>query len=307
MNETTRIYWLHALTPLHVGVGSGLGYIDLPIMREKVTNWPLVPGSAIKGVLADYYGADEQTRETNEKLRLAFGKAGKGINDSGQSGSLVFTDSHIVCLPIRSLYGTFAWCTCPLVLNRLVRDLKAAGITQTDCLVTEPDELQVWTPKETEIKLTENNEDKVYLEDLDLTREPNDDTETWAEFIGDCLFADEQWKKVFKERFAILSDKVFDFLCETGTEVNARVRIKDETKTVENGALWYEEALPAETILCGMVWCDRVFGGNGASIQPKTLLATYCSSKSDLEVQIGGKATIGHGRVRCVFKGGESS
>jgi CRISPR-associated protein Cmr4 len=293
VNETTRIYWLHALTPLHVGVGSGLGYIDLPIMREKVTNWPLVPGSAVKGVLRDWH-----EEKKTDYLDIAFGKAG---DEHANSGSLVFTDSRIVCLPIRSLYGTFAWCTSPLVLNRLVRDLKAAGITQPDCLVAEPGESQAWTPKETKIKL-EGAEEKIYLEDLDLDRQEHADAETWAEFIGDSLFSDERWKSVFKERFVILSDKVFDFLCETGTEVNARVRIEDDKKTVARGALWYEEALPAETILCGMVWCDRIFGNNGTKIESKGLLDTYCTSVPNL--QIGGKATIGHGRVRCVFSEG---
>src|SRR5688572_24809920 len=41
MPDNTRVYWLQALTPLHVGAGRGVGYIDLPIMREKVTQWPL--------------------------------------------------------------------------------------------------------------------------------------------------------------------------------------------------------------------------------------------------------------------------
>ncbi len=32
-----RIYWLHALSPTHVGIGRGVGYIDLPIDRDGVT------------------------------------------------------------------------------------------------------------------------------------------------------------------------------------------------------------------------------------------------------------------------------
>ena len=55
-------YWIHTITPLHVGAGKGLGYIDLPIAREKVTNWPYIPGSSVKGVISDYYGADEESR-----------------------------------------------------------------------------------------------------------------------------------------------------------------------------------------------------------------------------------------------------
>ena len=34
---STKLYWIHALTPVHVGSGQGVGFIDMPIMREKTT------------------------------------------------------------------------------------------------------------------------------------------------------------------------------------------------------------------------------------------------------------------------------
>ena len=40
------------------------------------------------------------------------------------SGSLAFCDAGILLFPVRSLAGTFAWITCPLVLSRLHRDLR---------------------------------------------------------------------------------------------------------------------------------------------------------------------------------------
>ena len=64
-----RIYWLHALTPTHAGVGRGVGYIDLPIDRDKVTNWPLIRGSAFKGVWADHYKANEDNRKKRSRIR----------------------------------------------------------------------------------------------------------------------------------------------------------------------------------------------------------------------------------------------
>ena len=72
MNEIN--YWLHTMTPLHVGVGRGLGYIDMPIVRETVIAWPYIPGSSIKGVIADYFNAsDEDTRKKDIHLKAAFG------------------------------------------------------------------------------------------------------------------------------------------------------------------------------------------------------------------------------------------
>ena len=63
-------YWIHALTPVHLGAGRGLGYIDMPIAREKVTNWPYIPGSSVKGVIADFWGASKENRKKDEHKDL---------------------------------------------------------------------------------------------------------------------------------------------------------------------------------------------------------------------------------------------
>ena len=87
---------------------------------------------------------------------------------------------------------------------------------------------------------------------------------------------DPAWQGEFKKRFAVLPDVVFDYLTETATEVVTRVRIDDDTKTVAEGQLWTEESLPAESILAGLVSCDRVYNGKGA-ITPQTLLDEYAT------------------------------
>jgi CRISPR-associated protein Cmr4 len=94
-------------------------------------------------------------------------------------------------------------------------------------------------------------------------------------------------------------DSVFDFLTETGTEVSARVRIDDNLKTVQGSQLWNEEALPAETILAGVVCCDRIYSRESSNVTVGDLVREFATST--LSLQIGGKATIGRGRVRCVF------
>jgi CRISPR-associated protein Cmr4 len=286
-------------------MGRGVGFIDLPIIREKVTCWPLVPGSAVKGVMRDHF--DQKKNEKKDEERKAFEKLinaafGKPEDDSGNanSGSLVFTDARIVCLPVRSLYGTFAYVTSRLVLERLTRDLIAAGYKDVP-EAPEADETEVLNA--TGSKLAVDN--KVFFEDLDFTaRADNDRTQKWAEMLAGAIFSsdDARWQSIFKERFAIVSDNSFNFLSETGTEVAAHIRIEDNKKIVAKGALWYEEALPVETILAGIAWCDRVYGGNG--VKQETILSTFCSDSLP-ELQIGGKATVGKGRVRCQFtKGG---
>jgi CRISPR-associated protein Cmr4 len=86
----------------------------------------------------------------------------------------------------------------------------------------------------------------------------------------------------------------------TGTEVAAHIKIDDNKKIVAKGALWYEESLPIETILAGLVWCDRIPGRDN-SVRD-SLLRCYCCNT--LNLQIGGKATVGKGRIQCLFSGG---
>jgi len=293
MSDTTRMLWTHALSPVHVGAGHGTGYVDRPIVREKVTEWPYLPSSAIKGVMAGHHGATKQARMNNEKLKAAFGTAGK----ESQAGAVVFTDAHLVCLPVRSLYGTFAWCTSPMALRRLKRDIQRTG-GPTDLKVEPVGGQGAAVPIDG--SALADGDGTVYLEDIDLTSSVEDWTKPWSELISTKVFPADVWQGEFQDRFAVLPDDIFNFLTQTGTEVNARVRLKQETKTVKKGGLWYEEHLPAETILAGLVWCDSV--SNGAGVTEDALLEEFCSGQ--LQLQVGGNASTGKGQVRCRFADG---
>ena len=190
MENNTRMYWLQAITPLHVGSGKGVGFIDMPITREKVTDWPLVPGSAAKGVLRDHFsqnGTDEQKKFIN----IAFGK--QIIDDSSNAGSLILTDAHIVCMPVRSLYGTFAYITSPLVLERLKRDLEAAGYKDLPA-ASNPARDEVLLAKRSKIA----DEGRVFFEDLDFKAKEDENVKKWAEMLGGVIFpkdlAKEAWR-----------------------------------------------------------------------------------------------------------------
>jgi CRISPR-associated protein Cmr4 len=245
-------------------------------------------------VWADHHRATADARRNDPTLRAAFGIAGDDNNSN--AGALIPTDAKLVCLPVRSFCGTFAWAASPLCLQMLRRTLSLAGVKD---LPETPKELP--DDKAHHATGTALLEDKhIYLEDLDFTAVECKAATAWAAKIGEWLFGkDDPWCKEFQKRFVVLPDAAFDFLCETGTEVHTRVRIDDETKTVADKALWTEESLPAETILMGLIQCDRVFGRNGEDVTPQGLLDRF--AKAALTLQIGGKATVGRGQVRCVF------
>jgi CRISPR-associated protein Cmr4 len=290
-----RIYWLHALSPTHAGTGRGVGYIDLPIDRDAVTHWPLIRGSGFKGVWRDWAESEKKPH-----IDLAFGKA----DDAGQqanSGALIPTDAKLVCLPVRSFYGTFAWCTSPMCLAMLHRTLSLAGMKLPTAAPPLPQDDEALYPQGGSAV---QERGKIFLEELDFRAKSCATTNGWADLLAQWVFPSETaWQDLFKKRLVVLPDVAFDFLCETGTEVHTRVRIDDETKTVASGALWTEESLPVETILAGVVQCDRVFqnknngGANGVS--ERTLLDAFATK--ELHLQIGGKATVGRGQMRCVF------
>ncbi|HAN99543.1 MAG TPA: type III-B CRISPR module RAMP protein Cmr4 [Planctomycetaceae bacterium] len=296
----TKIYLMQALAPTHVGTGRGVGYIDLPIQREKLTNWPLIPGSAFKGVWSD--ACRQELPPNDPRLKAAFGKAADSGQDSS-AGSLIPTDARLVALPIRSYHGTFAWCASPMVLRLLHRDLTLAGLND---LPTAPHGV-----KSPMAHVAEGSalapDGAVYLEDLDFKATPCPTATAWAEAIGSWYFPDEAdagWRKALRDRFVVVADDIFDYLALTGTEVATRVRINDDTKTVEDGALWTEESIPAETLLAGTILCDRVYHRSGDDTRGavptvEELIESFATRPRQL--QIGGKASVGRGRVRVTF------
>jgi CRISPR-associated protein Cmr4 len=233
-----------------------------------------------------------------ELVQAAFGRAENDSND--HAGSFTVTDARMVLFPARSLYGTFAYATSPLVLTRLARDMQAAG-ARTLPEVPAVDEQQVLVTSHTALVIDE----RVFFEDLDfgVGQADKQGIDKWAELLSTRLFPETQhapFTEILKRRLALVPDSAFDFLCQRGTEVNAHIRILDEKKTTEGGALWYEESLPAESVLAGIVWCERSYG---SSLPPDQLLGRLCHGA--INCQMGGKTTTGRGCVRFLFTGEE--
>lgn len=276
-----RLLFLHALSPLHAGTGQGSGVIDLPIAREKATNLPYVPGSSLKGVLRDNCQDD--------KLRVkVFGP--DTINASDHAGSAQFADVRLLLLPIRSLSGTFAWITSPYLLRRLAREAKDASARGLPAQVPTPSRLEEGLIAETGAAITAQG--KIYLEDLDLNAKPDAMTSQWAAWLGQHIFpGDPTWQAMLAERICIVQDDVLSFLLNTATEVIARIKLLEDAKTVQEGGLWYEEALPTETVLTGVVVATPVKASNTTSQDVFNLL----DGLNGKTLQVGGKATVGRG------------
>lgn len=299
----SRLYHLHALSALHCGTGQSAGVVDLPIARDRATNLPLVPGSSLRGVLRDSFSAADGKETPLEKT--LFGPRSIGGADDAHAGALAVGDAHLLLLPIRALAGIVAYATCPFILKRYGADAKVA--------TTVP------VPAETQAIHTTDNcnqvSGKIVLEDLDLSPLHKPEADAWAKTIAAAVFpVDEEAQGDLMQRFLILPDLVFSFLAETATEIRARIAIdsKDQvdkdgkvihyaTGTVKKGALWYEENLPAESVLWG-IYALSNSRGKGEKTQAEELAAKI---PAEALLQLGGKAGVGRGLTRFLSGGGQ--
>jgi CRISPR-associated protein Cmr4 len=285
-----KLLLLHALSPLHAGTGQGVGVIDLPIAREKATGIPFVPGSTVKGVLRDAC-SDKTTREK------VFGPETDKASD--WAGSAQFTDQRLLLLPVRSLAGTFAWVTSPLLIQRFLRDVANAPAlkpTQTPSAPAPDQACVVADGAACKLIVSQGDEECVVLEDLALTPTKDAALTQWAGWLGSQLFpTDGYWKTALQQRLCIVSDDVLSFLLQTATEITARIRLDDDKKTVATGALWYEEALPVETVLAGLVLATPV-KASGAKVDE--VFTQIIALAHDKTLQFGGNATVGRGLCR---------
>ncbi|HKZ78453.1 MAG TPA: type III-B CRISPR module RAMP protein Cmr4 [Pyrinomonadaceae bacterium] len=303
---SARLLFTHAISPLHAGTGQGVGAIDLPIAREKATGIPYLPGSSVKGTLRDL------CKESKDKKEAVYGP--ETTNADEFAGAAQFADQRLLMLPIRSLSGTFAWVTSPYLLKRFLRDAKDsnAGVATAKIAqlsVSSVDDKKAVVVKassgspECALKLKVENVNKVVLEDLDLETTEEDWATNWAQFIGPAVFDESEWQTMFSQRFCVVSDNVLSFLLDTATEITARIKLRDDgLKTVQKGGLWYEEALPTETILYGFVLATPTAHHKKQNVDESEIFRVIEDSIQPM-VQLGGKATVGRGLCRLQLEG----
>jgi CRISPR-associated protein Cmr4 len=346
MFDNAEMLYLYVETPLHAGSGSSVGIVDLPIQRERVTNYPLVQASGLKGKLrseayewprftsrrdalepeelADLKNDKDWKEKTdNDQKREAKKRAGKkAAKELGlevvfgpesdeadeHAGALSPGDARLLLFPVRSLVGVFAYTTSRTVLSRFKRDLEAAkkGTTATWTLDNLPDAGAAWTVDDKSVVTNQT----VVLEEFSFKAGQHPDVKTLGDWLADNAFPQTDDYKYFRDKvrssLVILPEDSFRDFTQFATEVVARIRIDQETKTVALGALWTEEHLPSDTLLYSPLHASRP----RTDKTPDSLktaddvLAFVHALKLD-RIQLGGDETIGRGIVKLRLSGGE--
>lgn len=295
MFQIARPLFFICETPLHAGAGGGIG-TELPIQREEHTLFPKIEASGIKGAFREVF---ERNRKTNKEdknyppdLIAVFGHPKDGDLNAGALG---LTDGRLLLFPVRSRRGVFAWTTCPRVLTRFARDLEVSatnggGQTVKNLLT------QVQAIPKDKSSVPPNGviaNGSVFLEEYSIPVDVDAATGILATTLANVLgIAD------LPGQFVVIPDDYFSDFVQHNTEIHTRIRIGNDG-VVEDGALFTEEHLPAESVLYSLAMAHPEFkkGGKNAAV----ILDIFEKDLPEI-VQIGGNATLGKGIVRIPKK-----
>ena len=286
-------FLLYSVSSVHVGSGSELGVVDLPIQRERHTGYPKIESSSLKGAIRAAF----RRRETHgDKLVIAFGsEPGEDRDGKPVAAAVGFADARILLFPVRSLRGVFAFVTCPHVLTRFNYELEtyAPGyplLPVPPANTVSSDLLQV------------AKEDQIVLEEYTYEMAVDPITAELGKRLDEIVFPTETARGRLASRLAVLTDDQFGDFVQLSTEVNARIQLNPLTGTNEN--LWYEENLPPETVLYSFVFAgaprvEEVF-------EPMPEAGDVLAFVQDEEVfppvfQLGGNSTLGRGMMRRIW------
>ncbi len=297
MFTAKSMLFIYVETPLHAGAGRGLGAVDLPIQRERTTGYPIVQASSLKGVLR----TEAKGRLPNNDEWLAiFGP--ETAHASDYAGALSTGDARILLLPVRSLAGVFAWTTSCDALARFLREAEMVGLKPGWQLPPAPG-------KDTALvngtALLAGN--SVVLEEFSFT--PDTGQAAMVKAIGGWLAKNalpqtgyDYWKKALPDKLCILHEDAFRDFVLYGTEVQTHIKLDPDKKTVQSGALWTTESLPADSLLYAPVMASPS-RARGVDLDGQAILQKV-TSLGLTRAQLGGDETTGQGMVALTFVGG---
>lgn len=320
MYQEMEPIFIRNITPMHVGVGSDLGIVDLPIQREKHTGYPKIESSSIKGCVREYFESQITSEDDWVDVHKMFGYDDKSLSyyciqgkrkavteekrkmfdgTKGQfAGAVGFTDARILFFPVKSAKGVYAYVTCLGVLKKFLETMEICNFsTKYDfSLINGLDELsqgEVYCCDE----ITLDN--KVILEEYVYEKKQADVKIIFNNFI-ELLGVD---KRKANNMVIVHDDEFADFV-SMYTEVITRTKISNKTGTVEDGALFTEEYLPSETIMYTLLLLTSSFyqeEKNQESYLHVNDIKEKINKKffnNEIVLQIGSGATIGKGIVK---------
>lgn len=301
MEISKRILYLYTETPMHVGTGVGLGAVDMPIQREKHTDFPIIQASGVKGALRDTAELQwHRSEEGKALIQSIFGADSENRNITHAS-AMSPSDARILLFPVRALNGVFVWITSPTVLERFKQETGLADFPAIPQMTGNQDGVQALVSSSERII---NNQ--IMLEEYTYLAQESPEARDWAEYLAAYALVGEAtdfWKQRMISHLVILPDDEFRDFVKYSTDIVTRIHIDDVKKTVKDGQLFTQELLPADSLLYSLVHFTTTRNeGRDERLVVHNVVATLTEAVGD-RIQIGGDETVGRGRVRLNWQG----
>ena len=287
--ELVSMISFYAISPIHAGSGSSTGAVDNPIQRERHTNWPMVQASAVKGAMRSHFRrffdigkAEEEYKKDISKsdiINYIFGsdeQDGWEKDKDSVPGALSVSDAKIFAMPVRSNVAPFVWVTSPAVLKRLKRDLSFLNMKEDISIENNIQGEKAKIIGDWEFK------GKIILEDAVVVIDDGSEKLN-SDFI----------KNNFPEvdKLLLISDEMFKYVVDNCTEIQTQIKIDEKKGTAKEGALRYEELLPADTVLYSIIYFSKTAEDK---LNPEGVYNNIKLAIKDF-LQIGGDETLGRG------------
>ncbi len=282
--NSSLLLGLHAHTWIHAGSGEKDGVVDLPIQREAHTGWPVIFGSSLKGAMRSQVS---RTKGEQAELSLVtlFGPDSLhtgATSDKIHAGALLVSDARLLWLPVRSLTSHTRYVTCPALLRRLLADWQRAG---------QPQSLVVPKVGELEALIAGDQTGRIYLEEYAFTARAESMLTPWGTLLA--RFCDLEAEQVLNQ-LTLIHDDQFAHLCQAAIPVHPHISLKAD-KSVRDGALWYEEALPPDTLFYTLLLLTDARDGSGLGAATLKNQVEQALLGDAPYLQVGGNESTGMG------------
>ncbi|MEM1509651.1 MAG: type III-B CRISPR module RAMP protein Cmr4 [Thermofilaceae archaeon] len=247
--QLADLVFIEAVTHVHAGVGRAGGVVDLPVQRDEY-GYPCIYASSLKGALktALLWALVKEKNDLTFARRAVEALLGPEPEpEESFESSVAVLDARLVAMPVRSLRGVYAYVTSPVLLRSFLEYSRLYGavvgdvepllkeaekVNRGSCLcVGNKDQLVV---SELESKSELHNK-IILLEELWLNPEPAQSGGELSKALG------------LDKPLLVLHDDEARHAIDRGLLRLTRVRLRRDTKTVEERGLWSEEYVPAKT------------------------------------------------------------
>lgn len=316
-----------AVTPLHPGAGRALGPVDQIVQRDAM-GYPMVYSSSVKGAFkaecarrADRHhsGAardnascfDDRGRIicNNDKCRICCCLFGSEPGDEpSETGVLSVLDFVPLFIPVPSLDLGYVYVTTPYLLRRALSVVETVGHEDMLKLINSllkreesVDERNVASTIERDhiyVSTTRFAVKKIGIEG-DLLK--------LVEGLGGLAHS-------LGRKLVVMGDSIGRFYIEKGLIRVTRVRLRLDTKTVAEDALWEEEYIPQGTVFLGGFaitvpkrnrYCCSSSDECKSILDENTIIEKFRKIMYEQQCQtyaiIGGKETVGRGLLKLLL------